>query len=286
LNPSSTENIYKFYASQGIVTQPGEYAFTLDNLPTDIALICQLIQGFMIHGHWLDRYKALIPKDRQESEMNLRTVRRQLARIQELDNRPLTIPRLNDNKLVGTCRDFATIMAAILRHQGIPARARCGFGLYFMPGHYEDHWVCEYWQASENRWIMADAQIDLFQKDILGVQFDTTDMPPGMFITGGQAWQLCRSGKADPEIFGIFEYHGLDFIAANVVRDILALNKIEILPWDDWPLIKNLKDFTPEHFQLIDSIAETTLAKDNSIEHVRSIYENTPALQPSADWQP
>jgi hypothetical protein len=43
-------------------------------------------------------------------------------------------------RLVGNCRDFSTMLCAMLRHQGVPARARCGFGAYFLPNHYEDHW--------------------------------------------------------------------------------------------------------------------------------------------------
>jgi hypothetical protein len=51
------------------------------------------------------------------------------------------------------------------------------------------------------------------------------------FITAGKAWQMCRSGKADPDKFGIFDMHGLRFIWGDVVRDFLALNKVETLPW-------------------------------------------------------
>ena len=32
--------------------------------------------------------------------------------------------------------------------QGMPARARCGFGAYFEKGKYVDHWVTEYWNES------------------------------------------------------------------------------------------------------------------------------------------
>jgi hypothetical protein len=284
--PDLSANILEYYADQGIVSDPQDFAYMFENLPNDIPSLCQLIQGVMIHAHWIERYGVRIPKERRENESNLRAVWKQLKRIGELDVSPLTIARPNENKLIGTCRDYATLLAAILRHQGVPARARCGFGIYFLPNHYEDHWICECWKADENRWVMVDAQLDSMQKEILGVQFDTADMPPGMFITGGQAWQLCRSGKANPDKFGIFDYHGLDFVAANVVRDILALNKIEILPWDNWPLIVGIKEFSPEHLCLIDQIAEITLAGNETFQQVRLIYENTPSLRASIDWQP
>ncbi|MBK8331835.1 MAG: hypothetical protein IPL07_05490 [Acidimicrobiaceae bacterium] len=44
---------------------------------------------------------------------------------------------------------------------GRPGSARrCGFGAYFVPGFYEDHWVAEYWDPEERRWTMVDAQLD------------------------------------------------------------------------------------------------------------------------------
>jgi hypothetical protein len=50
----------------------------------------------------------------------------------------------------------------MLQSQGKPARARCGFGRYFKAGWYEDHWICEYWNDEQGRWIMVDAQLDDF----------------------------------------------------------------------------------------------------------------------------
>ena len=54
------------------------------------------------------------------------------------------------------------------------------------------------------------------------------------FLTGGQAWQMCRSGGANPDDFGIFDMRGPWFMQGDLVRDFLALNKVEILPWDPW----------------------------------------------------
>lgn len=61
--------------------------------------------------------------------------------------------------------------------------------------------------------------------------------PRDQFITGGRAWQLCRAGQADPEAFGIHDMSGLWFVRGNLVRDVAALNKMELLPWDSWGLV-------------------------------------------------
>jgi hypothetical protein len=148
----------------------------------------------------------------------------------------LTDARDPQSRLVGNCRDFSVMLTTILRHQGVPARARCGFGSYFMPDHYEDHWVGEYWNAAEGRWSLVDAQMDELQQRQLQLDFDPLDVPRDRFITGGRAWKMARAGVADPETFGIHDMHGLWFIRGNLVRDVAALNKVELLPWDVWGL--------------------------------------------------
>ena len=41
-----------------------------------------------------------------------------------------------------------------------------------MPGHFEDHWVCQYWHASQARWVMVDFQLDALQQQVLQPDFD------------------------------------------------------------------------------------------------------------------
>jgi hypothetical protein len=280
------DEIYQFYSSQGIVSDPGKLAYLLDSFPDDIGELCHAIQGLVIHICWMDRYGAQTPKERREKEVNLRAFERQLKAIIEMDYRPLSIKRPMEKRLVGNCRDFTLFFVSILRHKGIPARARCGFGVYFMPGKYEDHWVAEYWDDKANRWVMVDAQLDDFQKEKLAIQFDPQDMAPGMFITGGEAWRKCREGKSDPMQFGIFEMRGLDFIGGDLVRDFLALNKVEILPWDDWPAIKSQKDFTQDLLALLDHMAELTNSPDINFNKIRRLYESNMLLRPAANWKP
>src|SRR5215813_8803734 len=83
------------------------------------------------------------------------------------------------------------------------ARARVGFGAYFNPGKFEDHWVGEYWNTAEQRWILVDAQLDAVQRKTFKVDFDPRDVPRNGFIIAGDAWQQCRAGRADPSAFGL-----------------------------------------------------------------------------------
>ena len=232
LNAIHSENTAEqlaYYALPGPVTAPGAFGTALDPLPVDFQELCCTLQGLLVHIFWARRY-GLELSDQRKSEVNLRAVWRQLARVVELADYPLTEPRPLEKRLVGNCRDFSTLMCAILRHHGIPARARCGFSTYFLPDHFEDHWICEAWDAGQERWIMIDAQLDQLQREVLGISFDPLNVPPEQFVTGGQAWLMCRAGEQDPQKFGIFDMHGMEFIRGDLIRDFLALNKVEILP--------------------------------------------------------
>ena len=267
-----------FCASPGLMTDPGDKSHLFDGLPADVGALCRIVQGILIHVFWAERYGIQLPEERKQ-EVELRGVHDKLVRLLELDSRPLTEERTLDRRLVGNCRDFSVMLAAILRHQGTPARARCGFGVYFMPNHYEDHWVCEYWDAAQARWILVDAQLDEFQCDALGVAFDPLDVPRDQFVVGGNAWQLCRSGMANPDTFGIFDMHGLWFVRGNFVRDVAALNKMELLPWDAWGIIEAQDDeLTASDLNFLDDLADLTAGDVPEFATVRELYESDARL--------
>lgn len=263
-----------YFASQSSISTPGDQVALYEGLPTSVAALRDVVQGLMVHVFWASQYGLALGPDR-EAEVQLRWVSRQLARIIELDPRPLTEARPVERKLVGNCRDHSTLLASMLRHQGIPARARCGFGAYFMPNHFEDHWVCEYWNADEERWVLVDAQLDALQREKLAIPFDTLDVPRDAFIVGGQAWRMCRSGMADPDAFGIFDMKGLWFVRGDFVRDVASLNKVETLPWDGWGLADARdEDLTPNDYALLDRLAELTAGDVPEFDTVRALYDS------------
>lgn len=279
MSASMTDPI-EYYARPGLMTDPGDQADLLVGLPAGIAALCRVVQGCMLHIFWAERYGLVLPEERKQ-EVQLRATSRMLARVRELDDRPLAEPRPLENRLVGNCRDFSTLLCTLLRHQGVPARARCGFGAYFLPNHYEDHWVCEYWQPEQQRWVMVDPQLDQFQRDTLDITFDPLDMPAGQFLPGGEAWRLCRAGQADPDQFGIFDMSGLWFIRGNVVRDLASLNKLELLPWDCWGVIdRDFATLPAEDLALLDRVAGLTGVTGNALfPDIRSLYEGNNQLR-------
>ena len=267
------ENGLTFFAQPGNMTDPGPQAKLLEHLPEGIGDLCKLVQGTTVHIFWAERYGIRLPPERQ-AEVQLRSLERRLKRMSELDPRPLSEARPLDRKVVGNCRDFTLLLVSILRHQGVPARARCGFGAYFLPDHFEDHWVCEYWNNAQGRWVLVDAQLDAFQCSEMKIPFEPLDVPRDQFIVAGRAWQMCHSGLADPERFGIFDMHGLGFIRGNLVRDVAAINKVELLPWDCWGIIESPEPKSPADLALLDQLAGLTCGDVPDFETVRQLYKS------------
>jgi hypothetical protein len=272
------------------MTDPGAYAHLFDNLPQEVPSLVKVLQGAMVHIFWAGSYGLELTEERK-GEVNLRRVDAQLARIVELDGRPLTEARPYERKLVGNCRDFSVMLTAMLRHQGVPARARCGFGTYFTPGRYEDHWVCEYWDAAQGRWRLVDAQLDERMLDVLKPDFCPLDTPRDRFIAGGTAWQMCRGGEADADDFGIFDMHGLWFVRGDLLRDFLAFSKEEILPWDGgWGHMVDPEGERVEPvYALMDRVAALIVAADESGSEadqaaVRALYAQDAGFHPPAEW--
>ena len=120
---------------------------------------------------------------------------------------------------------------------------------------------------------MVDSQLDRLQRQALRIQFSPYDVPHDQFVTGGHAWQMCRAGQADPDLFGIQNMHGLWFVRGDLMRDLASLNKTELLPWDSWGLVdKEDKGLTPADWQVLDRAAELTLADNSMFHEVHSLY--------------
>ncbi len=276
------ETPQEYYQRSGTMTALGAHAAEFSAMPRDLASLCEVIQGVLIHRDIAPFLYSLKLSEEQRDNAHLRPIEQMLTRIHALDARPLTIAREPGNRLPSVCRHFSLMLCAILRYQGIPARPRCGFGAYFTPGKFEDHWVCEYWNAGYARWVLADAQLDAIQRKALNVDFNPLDVPRDRFIIAGDAWQQCRAGRADANRFGLsfINERGLWFIAGNVVRDLASLNRMEMLPWDVWGLME-LGDeaLTDEKKELLDRVSALTLADDDAFAEVRAIYESDDRLR-------
>ncbi|ETK31632.1 transglutaminase-like domain-containing protein [Microbispora sp. ATCC PTA-5024] len=225
-----------------------------EGLPDDPVGICAAAQGLVIHI--FDVGPLNLPEDRL-AEKDIRPVNALITALTALDPSPLHQARPPGRRVVGTCRDFVTIACALLRLRGIPARARCGFGMYFKEGYGLDHWITEYWRDDEDRWVRVDTEH-------LGHGFVARpdDLAEGEFLTGGEAWTRYRQGHVDGHRFGVpgtDDAWGPSEIRGNAVRDLAALCKHEMLPWDEWGRMTDAYagKTGPDYDLLLDTLADT-----------------------------
>jgi hypothetical protein len=280
--PTAPQHVLDFYAQPSGMTSAGRHAPVFQGLPNDVGELVRIIQGLAVYENVAaDFYGFTIPDERKR-ETHLRSIEEMLDRLLALDARPLSVARPVDKRLVGRCHHFALLLVAMLRAKAVPARARGGFGAYFNPGYFEDHWVCEYWNAAEARWVLVDPQLDNVWRTTLKVDFDPLDVPRDRFVIAGDAWAQCRAGEANPSKFGIFFDHlrGLWFVAGDVVRDAAALNKMEMLPWDVWGAMPGPGE-PLENGQLraFDRLAALTRAPDAAFGELRALYEGDDRLR-------
>lgn len=263
------------YISHTRITDPGSMSAAYRGLPDDIEDLVQVTQGLLLHVHWAQRY-GVTPSEEQKGHVQARLVSRILEIVMDLDGSPLTTPRPLERRFYGNCRDYSVLLSSILRSKGVPARARCGFGTYFRPDHYEDHWVCEYWNGE--RWVVVDAQLDELQRGRLKVDFNTLDLPKGRFVNASEGWLRCREGGEDPDKFGIFDMRGLWFIRGNLLRELAACNDAEMLPWDVWGLMTDdIGDGSlAERYALLDRVARALVEGDET--KITSLYRDEPGL--------
>ena len=236
-------------------------------LPHDAVENCRVAQSLVIPP---DLAAGVgIPEERI-AEKSIRSASAIVSTLLALDETPFTQARSPKRRVVGTCRHFTLLSCAFLRFRGIAAQTRCGFAAYFVPGKYVDHWVVEYWQAEEARWVRVDSEM-------LGFPIVSTpeDLGADEFLSGGEAWVLCRDDGADPMSFGV---HGVDHawgigeVRGNTIRDLAALNKVEMLPWDEWGRMdaSYKGESGPEFDALVDAIAATCASNDRDA--IRDLY--------------
>jgi hypothetical protein len=276
------QQILDFYSRPTAMTSGGKHAARFDELPNDVGELTRIIQGLGLYEYVASDFYGFTIPDKRKSETHIRPIGRMLDHLFALDDQPLSIPRPVDKRLIGICHHFALLLVAMLRAKSIPARYRCGFGSYFNRPFFEEHVVCEYWNAAEARWVLVDPQFDEVWRAKLKIDHDILDLPRDRFLIAGDAWVQCRAGEADSSKFGIFkgDLRGLWFIAGEIVRDVAALNKMEMLPWDVWGAIPHPNELlNDDRLAFFDRLAALTLSPDASFAQLRTLYEGDDRLR-------
>lgn len=265
-------NTIACYATHSRFTDPGALASWLDSVGPDLADI-RAAAARMVFHYWANgdiAQHGFAPE--RFAEINLRYADAMFARLHELSPAPLAAGRAPTERVVGCCRDYTLVFVAMARHHGIPARARVGFATYLIPGWALDHVVAEVWDGS--RWRLVEPQFD--ERD----DIDLLDVPRDRFLVGADAWLLCRAGELDPERCTVAPdvpeefLRGWPYLTHNLVHDLAALNKHEMLLWDLWGLLGNRGTRTAEVRPKLDALANLLRTPDLGVDQLAKAFDD------------
>lgn len=282
------ENILNHYREFSAYTNPSCYFdYLKSDLPNDIREIGLLVRKSIIHrvtlangntGSNADlKYGDMtkVPWFRQSEDDIFPTASAMLAEIFRRDSRGFVLDRKSEDKLVLTCRFISILMASILKSKGIPARVRSGFAPYFvvegMPiGKSDDHWINQYWNKDESRWVTIDAD------GMNHIKSDYFDMPEGKFDFSADAWLKVRNGEEDGvHYWNAGGYGGLMVIAWELFYDFHSLMNDEII-YLHVPKMVSIEDFkklNEDQLKEIDTLAKLMQKPDENFEELRNIWE-------------
>ncbi len=252
-----------YYTKHSPFTDPGEYAAHFDDLPRDLPGIVRAIQGLIIppyaytlapHGLELD--------DIEDAGFGIRRIEDFIAKLLEITPAPLAQARSPRLRLGLNCRNFATLLVAALRHQGIPARERVGFEGYLGGAIHYEHRIAEVWLAGHGRWTRVDAFVGPKLKAARDIDIDTLDIAPSdPFYSAASVWLGARAGQIDPDGFGDSpEDTGFPAIRYALLHDFDALNKFEVLGCDAWGdlIEKPEAELSAADLDFLDEVARAT----------------------------
>lgn len=267
-----------YYATPGRFTTLKDGDYSSD----DVREVVDVVQGLLVYDAVAQPFYGVELSAKQAEAIHERQAARLLDLARAVDNRPLNEARPPQHRLGARCHAYSRLTVAFLRRAGVPARARCGFGAYFRPGWFEDHWVAEYWNPANARWQLVDAQLDPTWQRMIGFTGDPLALTGAEFVTAGHAWQAWRGGDLDAERCGLSAIgeHGAYWIAGNLRLDLASLNKVEMLPWDVWGGGWGPTEQPSEtQLRMFDSVAALTVDPDTRFGELVSRYEADDSLR-------
>ncbi|MDH6269329.1 hypothetical protein M2360_004757 [Rhizobium sp. SG_E_25_P2] len=252
LNWKETSMHTSFYASQSLYSDPGPHRETLSRAGDEPNAVARWINSWMQHPRGPESRRWGFQPE-QFADLELRSVAELLSAA--VSRELLDGPQHRSAKVGGLCRDFALLAVSRFRLGGVPARLCVGFADYLAPGYWEDHWLCE-WRDG-GRWKRLDVEF----AGLEGIPFDAQDVPGERFMTADEAWLRLKGEPGIALQLGVASLGlaGEWFVAGSLFRQMAALRKLELKPWDYWGLSADLsrdsRSWPQEAHKTLDQLA-------------------------------
>ncbi|MCI9077460.1 MAG: transglutaminase domain-containing protein [Lachnospiraceae bacterium] len=278
------EKIYKRYLETSVYTDVGIYKEFILSLPDDIHSIGMLVCGQITHPSMYftepsvyleDTYYgkfALYPKNRFKNEDELYiTAVSMIAGILRLDGAGFTKNRDVTKRITVSCRQASVLFSAILKAKGIPCRSRAGFMDFGDEGDsYMEHWVNEYWDFKENRWVLAD--VDGYYEYEWRFGYSQFDLPRRKFVTASEAWLGLRNNTLNKKL-DVFSPDSLEGVCEYLFMDFHALMNNEIFySYQPLYLRNGIQALNESELCELDYLAELLAEPDKNMEQIEYLH--------------
>ncbi len=287
------EKTYQRYLETSVYTYLGMYKDFVLSLPDDIPSIGTLICDQITHpsmyftepspyleNTYFGKF-ASYPKQRFKNEDELYiTAVSMIAGILRLDETGFTKNRDVTKRITVSCRQASVLFSAILKAKGIPCRSRAGFMDFGSTGDsYMEHWVNEFWDFNENRWVLAD--VDGYYEYERRFGYSQFDLPRRKFLTAAEAWLGLRADTLHKNI-NVFSPSLLQGVCEYLFMDFHALMNNEIFySYQPLYLRGGIEGLNQDELKELDYLAELLLEPDKNmaqIEYLRDTNEKLSIL--------
>ncbi len=269
------------YLKQTSFTNPFEYSFMYEGIPDNIGDICNLVNRQLIHPAKLHEYPEVKPNENEIWNNEPKTVQEMLKRLYEKNNEGIIYNKAPKDRVVVTCRGITLLLTSILRYKGIPARARAGFVPYITNnGLNIDHWICECWDKTQNKWILLDA-------DFLMIDFAKTE-----FYYSANVYLDAIENRINPLNYGWDECWGMCYIISYINIDLLNViyeepwynprtSLTESLNWEqESSFLSATKNLSNKNVDLVRELAELLIDPDLNYKALKELLTENEQLMP------
>lgn len=284
------KEIYQRYLETSIYTDVGIYKEFVLSLPDDIPSIGMLVCDQITHPSMYftepspyleDTYYgkfASYPKHRFKNEDELYiTAVSMIAGILRLDKTGFTKNRDVTKRITVSCRQASVLFSAILKAKGIPCRSRAGFMDFGDTGEsYMEHWVNEYWDFKESRWILAD--VDGYYEYEQRFGYSQFDLPRRKFVTASEAWLGLRKNTLNKKL-DVFSLNPLEGVCEYLFMDFHALMNNEIFySYQPLYLRDGIQTLKESELGELDYLAKLLAEPDKNMEQLEQLLAENEKL--------
>ncbi len=283
-----SDSVRKHFLEVSTYTYAGAYRAYFQSLPDDIPTLGKLVCGQVIHPSFFytpvsayleDRYFGKLskyPRHRFRNEDDLFvTAAAMTAELFRLDERGFCEGKDVTKRLSVSCRQASVLMSAILKAKGVPCRSRAGFMDFGNDGaSYMEHWVNEYWDEADGRWVLID--VDGYYEYESRFGYSQFDLPAGKFLPAAEAWLGVREKTLDRAKLEVGEQCPGEGLYGYLLMDFHALMNNEVYyTFQPQYLYRQYDRVTEDDLRELDGLARLLADPDGNLIRLRELWETT-----------